>query len=70
MAKGLARYEFMENAKKIWEELGFPPLTPKKPWFGYSLGAWTPEDEDEAETAMRGEYFLTGENATNQRVKA
>ncbi len=66
----LPRKEFMENAKKIWEELGLPPLTPKNPWFGYSLGAWTPEDEEEAEMAMRGEYFLTGENAKNRRVKA
>ena len=38
--------------------------------FGYSVGAWTPEDEEEAEMAVRGEYFLTGENAMKRRVKA
>ena len=37
---------------------------------GYSVGAWTPEDEEEAEMAVRGEYFLTGENAMKRRVKA
>jgi len=34
------------------------------------LGAWTAEDEREAEMAVRGEYFVTGENARNRRVKA
>jgi 4-hydroxy-3-polyprenylbenzoate decarboxylase len=66
----LPRKEFMENAKEIWQELGLPELTPRKPWYGYSLGAWTAEDEQEAEMAMRGEYFVTGENAKNRRVKA
>jgi 4-hydroxy-3-polyprenylbenzoate decarboxylase len=66
----LPRKEFMENAKEIWEELGFPELTPRTPWFGYSLGAWTAEDEQEAELAVRGEYFATGEKAKRGRVKS
>jgi len=65
----LPRKEFMERAKEIWEELGFPELKPRMPWFGYSLGAWTPEDEAEAETALRGDHFVTGEKAKNHRVK-
>lgn len=65
----LPRKEFMENAKEIWEELGFPELTPKMPWYGYSLGAWTAEDEEEAELAVRGQHFATGEKAKNRRVK-
>jgi hypothetical protein len=40
------------------------------PWFGYSLGAWTPLDEEEAELALRGEHFRTGEKAKQERVKA
>ena len=51
----------MENAKEIWEELGLPELTPRKPWYGYTLGAWTKEDEDEAAIAVRGEHFVDGE---------
>jgi hypothetical protein len=39
------------------------------PWYGYSLGAWTPEDEAEAETALRGDHFVTGDKAKNNRVK-
>jgi 4-hydroxy-3-polyprenylbenzoate decarboxylase len=66
----LPRKEFMERSKAIWEELGLPPLKPRMPWFGYSLGAWTQQDEEEAELAARGDYFATGEKQTKQRVKA
>ena len=65
----LPRREFMEKSKAIWEELGLPALKPRMPWYGYSLGAWTQEDEDEAELALRGEHFVTGEKARNRRVK-
>ncbi len=46
----------MERAKEIWEELNLPKLTPRSPWFGYSLGHWTEEYEEEAELAVKGEY--------------
>ena len=36
----LPKREFMERARKIWEELGLPALTPQPPWHGYSLGDW------------------------------
>jgi len=65
----LPQKEFMENAREIWEEIGLPELTPRMPWYGYSLGAWTSEDEEEAAMAVRGEYFVTGENAKRRRVK-
>ena len=68
----LPRKEFMERAKEIWEELGFPELKPRMPWYGYSLGAWTQEDEAEAEVALRGDHFVTGEKAkiaaSNHRI--
>lgn len=65
----LPRKEYMENSKAIWQELGLPALKPRMPWYGYSLGAWTKEDEDEAEMAVKGEYFLTGERQKQQRTK-
>jgi len=49
--------------------LGLPALKPRSPWYGYSLGAWTKEDEEEAEIALRGEHFVTGEKAKAKRVK-
>ena len=39
----LPKREYMERAKVIWEELGLPKLKPESPWFGYSLGEWSPE---------------------------
>ena len=36
----LPKREFMERARKIWDELGLPALKPQPPWHGYSLGDW------------------------------
>jgi UbiD family decarboxylase len=66
----LPRKDFMERSKAIWEELGLPPLKPRMPWYGYSLGAWTKQDEDEAELAVNGDHFVTGEKAKAQRQKS
>jgi 4-hydroxy-3-polyprenylbenzoate decarboxylase len=66
----LPRKEFMEKSKAIWEELGLPALRPRMPWFGYNLGAWSEQDEQEAELAVKGDYFITGEKQTKQRVKS
>jgi 4-hydroxy-3-polyprenylbenzoate decarboxylase len=65
----LPKKEYMENAKRIWEELGLPELTPQAPWYGYSLGQWDEELEKEAERAVRGDYFITGDSQTKLRVK-
>jgi UbiD family decarboxylase len=65
----LPKKEFMDRSKQIWEELELPPLKPRMPWYGYSLGAWTQQDEEEAALAVKGEYFATGTKQTNQRKK-
>ena len=65
----LPKKEFMERTKQIWEELELPPLKPRMPWYGYSLGAWTRQDEEEATLAVKGDYFLTGTKQTGQRKK-
>lgn len=58
--------EYMEKAKKIWEELGLPKLSPKIPWYGRSLGNWSKKFEQEAELAVKGEYFQTGEKIAKE----
>ena len=60
----------MERSKQIWEELELPPLKPRMPWYGYSLGAWTEEDDEEAKLAVKGDYFKIGEKQTTHRKKA
>lgn len=52
----LPEKKFMEAAKVKWEQLGLPPLQPKMPWYGYSLGYWSEEDQENAEAAVRGDY--------------
>lgn len=65
----LPKKEFMERAKGIWEEEGLPKLSPKVPWYGYSLGYWGAENEEEAELAVAGEYSQTGEKFAKKRVR-
>ncbi len=65
----LPKKEFMEKARKIWEEEGLPPLTPKVPWYGSSLGYWPKEMEEEAELALKGEHYQTGEKLAQNRVE-
>lgn len=66
----LPRKDFMENAVKIWEQEGLPPLKLKVPWFGYSLGFWSAENEEEAELALKGKHYSTGEKLAKNRKKA
>jgi UbiD family decarboxylase len=65
----LPKREYMENAKKIWEELGLPKLKPESPWFGYSLGEWSPEFDEAALRATRGDYFSNDKDLVKRRRK-
>jgi 4-hydroxy-3-polyprenylbenzoate decarboxylase len=56
----LPRKEFMERAVEIWQELELPPLKLKTPWYGYKLGYWTKDDEENAELIVRGDYKTVG----------
>jgi 4-hydroxy-3-polyprenylbenzoate decarboxylase len=65
----LPKQKFMERAVQIWQEEGLPKLNMVKPWYGYSLGFWTKEFDEEAELAIQGEHYRTGEKLAKQRVK-
>lgn len=65
----LPKQEYMEGAKRIWEELGLPALKPKRPWHGYELGGWTEENRVDAERAVRGDHYITGEERASRRQK-
>lgn len=65
----LPKKEYMEKAKVIWEELGLPKLKPQSPWFGYSLGDWSDEADEEALAAIQGEHYKTGEKLEKMRKK-
>jgi len=66
----LPKREYMEHAREIWEELDLPLLKPRAPWYGYSLGQWDDELDHEAELAVQGRHFETGEKLAGRREKA
>ena len=64
----LPKREYMENAAKIWEELGLPTLRPESPWHGYDLGDWSETWDKMAERATAGLYAENGK-LTAQRIR-
>ena len=64
----LPKRSYMEAAESIWRKLGLPELQLKQPWFGYNLGSWSQEDEEDAERAVKGQHYLTGQKREGQRV--
>jgi len=63
----LPKREYMERARKIWDELGLPPLTPQPPWHGYSLGDWDAAWDVYASRAVAGLWEETGKETFAQR---
>jgi UbiD family decarboxylase len=59
--------EYMEGALARWKRMGLPELHLNKPWYGYKLDGWTPDDEEEATIALQGRYLETGKKQLTQR---
>ena len=66
----LPKREYMERARELWEELGLPKLRPEMPWYGYSLGQWDEELDEEAQLAVQGRHYEIGKKLAKQRKKA
>ena len=67
MPVSLPAKDLMEAARVRWEALSLPTLTLQAPWHGYPLSAWTAENETEAQLALTGRYFETGEKLATRR---
>lgn len=65
----LPKKEFMEEAIRIWEKEGLPPLKLKTPWYSYDMGHWPKEWAEDAARAVKGEYYQTSEMRAKQRIK-
>lgn len=63
----LPRHDFMERARSRWAALSLPDLNLKAPWHGYPLSLWTEENAEEAERAVTGRYFATGQELMKRR---
>jgi len=69
MPVSLPKKQYMEHALKIWEEEGLPSLRLKVPWYGYDLGFWSDEYDEQAKLAVEGEHYRTGEVLAKRRIK-
>ena len=65
----LPKREYMERAREIWEELGLPELEPQDPWYGYSMGIWPDDLDEEARMAAEGDYEKVSEGLKDTRVE-
>jgi UbiD family decarboxylase len=63
----LPKREFMEGARKMWDELGLPALNPQAPWHGYSLGEWDAAWDTYASRAIAGQWEETGKETFAKR---
>jgi 4-hydroxy-3-polyprenylbenzoate decarboxylase len=59
--------QYMVAARKIWEELQLPHLTPRPPWHGYHLGDWSDRWTGYADAAVEGNWRATGERTFANR---
>ena len=59
--------QLMQKALTRWKELSLPALDLKTPWHGYPLSEWTEENATEAELAVTGRYFDTGNKLAKRR---
>ena len=62
----LPKREYMERARDIWQELGLPPITPRSPWHGYSLGDWDAVWDTYASRAVTGKWEESGKETFAQ----
>lgn len=65
----LPKKEYMERARKIWEELKLPDLVLKDPWYGYNLEKWSEEYDSFAKMITEGDAFKIGDILTKRRKK-
>jgi UbiD family decarboxylase len=63
----LPKREYMERALTIWRELDLPPVTPRAPWYGYSLGDWDAAWDTYASRAVTDKWEETGKKTFAQR---
>jgi 4-hydroxy-3-polyprenylbenzoate decarboxylase len=59
--------EFMEDAKRLWEKIGLPALSPQAPWHGVHLGDWGDTWERFAQAAVKGEWEQNGQISLQRR---
>ncbi len=65
----LPKKEYMERAIKIWQEEGLPQIRLRPPWYGYTFGLWSNDEEENARLILRGDYLKLGEKMKNRHTR-
>ena len=66
----LPKQEYMERARKVWEELGLPKLRPQSPWFGSATGGdWLAVWDEAGKRAASGNYLENGRRSEKLKRK-
>jgi len=66
---GFPRKEYMERAQDLWKSKGLPQLKLRSPWYGYELGRWTADDDENAQLLTKGEYLKVGEKMKKRQTQ-
>jgi 4-hydroxy-3-polyprenylbenzoate decarboxylase len=65
----LPKREFMDQAIRLWKREELPALNLPSLYWGYTLGHWQAEDDQDAALAVQGEYLKTGAKQAQSRRK-
>jgi 4-hydroxy-3-polyprenylbenzoate decarboxylase len=65
----LPKQEYMERALTLWRAEGLPEPQLRAPWYGYSLGYWSEEDQRLADLMVAGDYKAVGRIARDMQVQ-
>lgn len=65
---GLPKRQYMERALHLWEQSEMPKLKLRTPWYGYHLGRWSEDAEENAQFLLRGEYVKMGEKMARRQT--
>ena len=63
----LPKQEYMERAGSFGKSSGFRNSSRNHRWYGYSLGDWNPELDEEAKLATAGDFWETGKKIAAER---
>jgi 4-hydroxy-3-polyprenylbenzoate decarboxylase len=67
----LPQRQYMERALELWREHpGLPEAHLRDPWYGYSLGVWTEQDQELADLITAGKYREVGQRVTERQGAA
>jgi len=65
----LPKKEYMEHARDLWTQFDLPPLKPREPWHGVSLGFWPEEEQALVSLAEQGREDEAAQLLLSRRPK-